>query len=340
MKINERGITTMSSKRAAAREWKRKRNQQKMVFRLSVAAVCLVILLGIGYLAFDSFNRSFVMTFEGRRIPTQEAQFFFMGGIMGTPREQATVDLTMFLLLEEAAARHNVGLTTEERQDLLAEVDGTRDFLNMFGVSLSRLSDARVAELMGMDILVERLAEIYAGDIEIDEEEFTSAFFSYSIFNRHEFVDMNLLIHESYTMDDAVLAFAAMQEAASAEEINQIIINNVITRGLITDEEEIATIEAPMLTIQQLGQEPNIDPNIIMELVSLAEGDISMPFEVEGFFYVFVVESVTEPPMDEVEAGFRAAYIQHERISAFEEIVIEWRDAADVRHNQRGIDSL
>ena len=333
----------MSSKRAAAREWKRKRNQQKMVFRLSVAAVCLIILLGIGYLALDSFNRSFVMTFNGNRIPVAEAQFFFMGGIMGTPREQATADLSMFLLMEEAAARHNVGLTAEERQDLMDEVEERRGLADMFGVSLSRLSDARMADLIGMDTIVNRLAEIYGGHIEVDEEEMTNAFFSFTIFNRDDFIEMDLLIHESMTMDDAVAAFATMQDA-SMEEINEIIIENMILNmqldGVELDETEIAELEVPSLTIQQLASDQSINPGIIMDLANLMEGDVSTPVEIGGRFYVFVVESLTEPPMDEVEADFRERFTQMQRIEAFEEVALEWREAADIQINQRGLDSL
>jgi len=332
----------MSSKRAVAREWKRKKNQQKLIFRLSVAAVCLLILLGIGYLAFDSFNRSFVMTFEGNRIPTAEAQFFHMGGIMGTPREQAAADLSMFLLMEQAAARHNVGLTSEERQELMEEVQGTRDFLDMFDVSISRLSDTRVAELMGMDIIVNRLAEIYGANVEIDEEELVNALFNHSIFNRHEFIEMDLLIHESSTMDDALAAFAAMQEAENMEEINEIILENATLRAQVTgiDEVDIEDIEVPRLTIQQLASDQSINPGIIMDLSNLFEGDISTPFEIGGFFYVFVVESMTEPPTEEVEAEFRDSFIQAQRLAAFEEIALEWREAADIQINQRGLDSL
>ena len=344
MKNNERGITKMSSKRAAAKEWKRKRNQQKMVFRLSVAAICLVILMGIGYLAWDSFNRSYVMTFNGNRIPTAEAQFFFMGGIMGTPREQAAADLSMFLLMEEAATRHNVGLTAEERQELSGEVQETRDFFDMFGVSISRLSDTRITELMGMDLMVNRLAEIYGADVEIDEEEIVNALFNYTIFNRHEFIEMDLLIHESSTMEDAINAFGTMQEADSMEEINEIILENIALRRQITgiepDENEDTEVEMPRLTIQQLASDQSINPGIIMDLAGLFEGDVSSPVEIGGLFYVFVVESMTEPPMEEVEADFRERFAHHQRVSAFEEIALEWREAADIEINQRGLDSL
>jgi hypothetical protein len=57
-------------------------------------------------------------------------------------------------------------------------------------------------------------------------------------------------------------------------------------------------------------------------------------------FYVFVAESVTEPPADQLEEDFRRSYISDLRIQSFLGTLAEWREEADIQFNQRGINGL
>ena len=334
----------MSSKRIVAKEWKRKRNQQRLIFKLSALAVCLLIVAGISFLVWDSWSRSFVMTFEGNRISTNEARYFHMGGIMGTPQEHAVDELATFLLLEQAAQRHGVALTAQEREEIAEEVEGTRGFLNMFGVNIDRLSDERMTDFLSQDLITERLADIYAAHIEVDEEELDNAFFSYTIFQRHEFVEMDLIVFEAATMDTAMAAFDELIATASIEEMEEIILRHTIFGEQALDVEldslDIPGMEVQRLSLGQLAMDHTINPSIIMGLAGLQEGQVFEPVMIGESIVVFVAESVTEPPMDELEADFRSSFISDRRIEAFTDVVQEWRENADIQLNQRGINSI
>ena len=331
----------MSSKRVAAREWKRKRNQRKMIIKLAALAVCLVIVAGLGYLGWDSWSRSTVMTFNGHRIPTSDAQFFYMGGITGMPKEQAAEDLVTYLLIEEAAARNNVSLTAEDRAELADDVDGTRNFFDMFGISIPRVSDDRLADFIGQELLIERLAAIYVPNVEIDDDEFSTAFFNYQIFHRHEFVDMDLMFFETQSFESALNVRESLLAADTLEEKEEIIIIADIF-GDVGEDFELHNIDIPDAEVNRitLAEISGIEHTILMNLASLHPGNVSDPFEIEGMIYVFVVESLSEPPLDELEVRFRDELINERRMDAFEYILSGWRDNADVQFNQRGINSI
>ena len=88
------------NKRAVAREWKKQKRRQRLIFRLTVVGVCILAVLGMAYIGWDLRSRTYVMTFNGNRIPTGELRLLsvFVDDLMD-PSGQALEQLTQFLVV-------------------------------------------------------------------------------------------------------------------------------------------------------------------------------------------------------------------------------------------------
>jgi len=333
----------MSKKRIEAKEWKRKKNQQKAIGRSIVVGICLLIVAGIGYMVWDNWNRGFIMVFEGERIPTSDLSWFFAGGMWGRPAYSAAEELANFLLIQQAAERHNVALTAEEREELLEDAEGTMQFLAMNGIPMEGVTLERMVDFMGERLLMERLMDIYAADVQVDETEFYDAFLSFTVMNRHEFVEMGFMLYESMSIEQATFVQDELQAAADLNEMEQIILREMLIDGGM-DMGDFGDFEpgdfavvVDRVNISELQW--SVDPMILMSLSNLMEGEVSEPFEIEGGYFIFVVESVHEPPIEEVQEQFRNDYIREIQFDIFTDIVEGWRESADIQINQRAVNA-
>ncbi|MCL2399901.1 MAG: hypothetical protein FWC91_09205 [Defluviitaleaceae bacterium] len=320
----------MSSKRAAAKEWKRKRNQQKLMFRLSVIGVCILALLGIGYIAWDMYSRTYVMTFEGQRIPTAELNYFNM--LSG--RQNAADHLAYFLVVNQRAQQHNITFTSEEWDGIVEGAGQTRAMAEMFETPLDGISDDRLNEFVSMSVLVTRLTELYTADYEIDETEFANALGAHLFFERAEFVEMDFRFHVSPHMDDAE-AIRAELYAADPADIDTILLRELQQFAMDFEEEP----EVDRITMEDMRM-MGLDQFILMELANLQPGDISEPFQMdETTVIVFIVDSLHVPSDAEIEANFRESFIWEQRTEMFADLLEVWREEADIRMNYRGINA-
>lgn len=300
-----------TSKRATAREWKRKKRQQRMIGRLCAAAAILVVILGIGYIGWDMWSRTFVMTFEGQRIATSDMQFFtlFADGTMD-PREQAMEQLTNFLLIEAAAHRNNIVLSDEEQS--LAEEQAVEilELFEMFGLARPNVSDQRATEFIAMDFYSEQLMEIYTAGFTVDESAFDAALSEFLTFSRSDFIEMELRVLDAFTQEEAA--------------------------GFVYEDFE----EGFPATLTEIRQNQVISQWDIEYLTTLPVGYISEPIQVdEETFFVFHVDSIEVPTDEEISDIFRESYEMHERWSMFSDVVDEWREATDIQINQRGVNA-
>ena len=308
----------MSSKRAVAREWKRKRKQQQRITRLTIAAVCVLVIMGIGYIGWDMFSRTYVMRFEGQRIGTAYMRYFSaFNNWMGDPHEQALDNLTQFLLIEQAALRNNVVLTEEELEDAAEHRELVLEHLEMMGVSLSGLSEDRIREFSYWNIYTERLMDIYAADIVIDEDDFEESFQQFLAWNRADFLEMDFKYHSFSNMDEA---FAFWSELTLLEP------------------DDFDT-DAPTISLEEMRLDPDF-AQIMWNLTDLQVGEFSEPLPVgEDTFYIFIVESLEMTPEEEISELYREEYIREQQVEVILELIDEWREAADIRINQRGVNA-
>ena len=327
----------MSKKRIEAKEWKRKKKQQKYVQRLIIAAACTVAVLGVGFIGWDMWSRTYVMTFEGQRISANDMRFFTMfADGTGDPRQQALDNLTQYLLIDQAARRRNISLTAEEWTDVEESAQELMAMFEMFGMPVPNISNERLVELMSVDLLTERLMELYTVDLTIDEAEFESALEDFLINHRVDFMDMDLRFLHVIGMETANEAFSEFI-TAGPDEFDDIILRFTHEDTGIPLEE----LDVPTITLEELRQDPSFEPWDIHHISSLPVGAFSEPISVgEESFLIFVVDDIHQPSDEELSEIFREEYELMERRIAFSNIVEEWHEAADIRINQRGVNSI
>lgn len=324
----------MSKKRIEAKEWKRKRKHRKQIQRLIVGAVCLVVVAAIGFVGWDMWSRTYVMTFDGQRIATDDMRFFAMFADGFDQREQALNHLTQYLLVSQAARQHNITLTEEERADLIESAAEMVNMFQMFDMPVPNISTERMAELMSLDIFTERLMDLYVADFVIDEDEFEPAFQEFLINHSHEFMDMEFMFLH---LEGTERANTALMEFMNTDPSD---FEDLILRFMYEDM-GFDDIEIPFITLNQMRQENALEPWQLHNLTFLQEGEFSEPIPVgENEFIIFVVDSVHIPTDDEIRTVFREEYELLGRQRAFSDIVDEWYEAADIQINERGVNAV
>jgi len=323
----------MSSIRTVAKEWKRKRKKQQLLARLTAAAVCIIIVLGAVYIGWDMWSRTYVMTFEGQRISRGHMQYMsIFHDWMSDPTEHALDNLTQFLLVEQAARRHNIILTEEE----LGEVEETREaiqsHIDMMGISISGLSEERMMELAHWNIYSQRLMDIYSEDLVVDENEFEESFQEFLIWSRADFMEMEFKYHHATNMDDSFAVWAELLEL-EPEDFDDIILRDLqLETGLA-----IADLEVPTITLEEMRVDPAFAQVSTHSLIDLEIGEISQPIPAgEDSFFIFIVTSAEMTPEEEIAEIYREEHIQQLSVEIILEKIEEWREAADIHINQRG----
>ena len=325
----------MSAKKAAAKEWKRKRKRQRIMVKIGVTAFCVLAVLGMGYIAWDMWSRTYVMTFEGQRINTTDMRFFTnfsaMLGAGQDPRIQGLEQLTHFLLIDQAARRHNITVSEED----IEQIEQNLEFMQMIGLQIPDMPHDRVIELMSVDTFSEQLMDIYAADYTIDEEEYEFELFNFLAENRVNFVEMDFRVHISETMNEAMIAWDDFA-SVDPEEFDDIILRDM----QIATGSDISELEVPTVTLEELRGNPDLSPGVVDYLTSLAVGEFSEPVQLDDdFFAIFIADSFFMPPDEEMAEIFREQYIRSQRIQIFSGVIEEWREEADIRVNQRGVNA-
>jgi len=327
-----------ATKKAELQKWHRDRKRSKNIIKLVLIGICIVAVAGICFVGWDMWSRSFVMTFDGQRIPTSDARFFSAFADGGPDfRDQAIEGLTHFLLVDRAARHYNIILTEEELEEVTESAAELRQQFEMFGIPLRGVSDDRLIELVSMDVLSERLFDMYTADVAIDDEaEFSRALNEFLEEHRDDFVDMEFRFHLSsaeMVSQSAWLEFGLNDPA----EFNNIIVRDMALQTGIDEDD----IEVPSINLASLRQDPNINPQIIDYLMSLEVGDFSEPIQVdEDTFVIFIVDGIDIPTDEELSELYREDYILTNRLEAFEEAMENWREATDIEINPRGVNAV
>ena len=338
----------MSAKRAKAKEWKKKNQQKKFVKWLIVGAICLAVLAGVGWGVWDWHSRSYVLIFEGQRISTTDLQLNmrhleYMQMMGMAPMEinvvaQAMDHLLNFLVLEQAARNHGVGMDADEFEfayETGVQMRQMFDFINDINedprmrIPFPNISDERMAQLMGTEFLFEKLMDVYVPTVEIDEEAFAVAFLDQVGFNPSIFVDMEFRIIEALEWETAYQAYNELS-AADPADFDEIILRYQYERwGMEMD-------EPPSISLDVFRAEGT--PMSTLNLLSSFEvGEITEPIDFGGEYIVFIVDEKVHVPAEEIEASFREQYEWNQQIQEFSMIVWQWRDAATYEFNERAI---
>ena len=318
----------MSNKRVVAREWKRKRQQKKRAAQLTTVAIVAVIALGIGLFFMHQHSLSYVMVFEGQRVPAAELEF--MGSMD---------NLIDFWLIEQAAENQGLALGAEELESMEAFAAELRQMYVSWGMPDPAISDRRMAVMLGMETLRSQLIDVYTADFAVDEAEFATALEAHMAPGRAFFAEMSFKYVFANSYEESQEAWVRLQDG---EDVDAIIID-FLERDFVdtTDPDfEITTISLEDLRTGEL-----LAPDVLESLLGMEVGTFTEPIPMDmGWddetYLVLFVETAEIPTEAEIEERFREQFTAEGRSVVFEGILQGWRDAADIQLNQRGIDAV
>jgi hypothetical protein len=308
---------------------------------LSLVAAGLVVLFIVGVFFLNQRSRGYVVNFEGQRIDTVDLQFLDVLAMLSGDPTPPMDTLITYLLLEQRAQQHNIILTQEERTDLDELAVELRQMVESFAAmglitNLPAITNARMSELLSMNLLSERLMEIYAADVTVDEDTLIRELADFRAFNRSQYIDMELKYIISPTILQSQDAWEDLNNANSPDDFEAIIIDYMARNGHPIDNPEFGIDRIPLMELHHI---PGIASVTIEMLAHLQPGDFTEPLPFDDSFIIFIVDEVSIPSDAEIEETFRENYIWMQRQMIFAGHLAQWREAADIRINERGVNA-
>jgi hypothetical protein len=320
----------MSTKRAAAKEWKRKRKQRKQMAVAGVIAAAVLFALAFGLYGLNTFRDSYVMTFEGKRISNNDFLFNVINAAMRgseDPKAEGLNQLMEVLVLESRARAEGIFLTDEEKEEMLDWAGSIKSNYLQNGVDLSFLTDERLAEIVSSDIYHERLLEIHTAGLVINEPDFNRAFADYKENNKIDFYDATFKYAFNESMEDL--------ESAREEWLEgTITFDELAAAHCVMFDHESEEAATAMLWQFGLSEEDND------RVLTLQPGEISQVMLIDEYYIILHMETLSIPPDEELKADFREQFTAQRKREAFQDIVNGWKLEANYTINQRGYDAL
>lgn len=321
----------MSTKRAKLREEKRRQKQMQRFTILACTVALALIAAGIAWFMLDRYAKSYVMVYEGEKIDTNDLRFcgLFVAAEEGEDaaavKEKAMDQLQTYLALEKAARDNNLTLTDEEREESLSYAASMKSYYAQnYGLDMSFISDERMADFLGLDVLYGPLQEKFTADLVIDETDFEKALADYTQNNRMDYYDVQIL-------EITAAAEETIQEAKQAVEGGMSFADAVAAYSEAYNEEYGVN---PM-ALRYAG----LSDETAQTLLDMESGAMSEIVETDGSFALYYIDSKTIPSSDELAETYRTQYTGEKKGERFVEIIEEWKSAAVYTVNPKGYDA-
>jgi hypothetical protein len=320
----------MSSKRAKAKELKQKKKQRKQITIIGLIAGAALIVLTFGLYGLNQFNKSYVMTFEGKRVSVNDFRFTLISTMNSESEDHKSEAFDLLLetlVLISRGEAEGVELTDDDKGNMLSWAGQYKSqFTSNYGMDMSFITTERVAEILSTEVYFENLMQKYTVDLVIDEEELEQAFQEYKENNKTEYYDMQFKY--AYNLDREALETARNE----VEEGNLTFDELVETQSVLYDAEEgIQTWPLSWIDVSKEDAE---------RLAAMEVGEMSDVMETESNYPLIVqVESKEIPADEDLMENFRESYELRKRQEAFKLYVDEWKKEADYTVNQKGYDA-
>ena len=323
----------MQSRKKQNLEVERKIKRQKRMYAAVFAAICLAVVIVIGWVVWDTQNRRFIMTFNGERIATGD--FRFISVLNQTPineftRDEIMRELMTFLTVMQMGERYGLGFTQEELDENELRAAFYRELIEQNAPgALGFIDDRRMGMFFGLfEQVGTRLIDYLITDYEVDEEQFEQELewhIDMLIQDGSEVYVKYLALDPEADNTDAYIAIASPEE---------------------TDFDEIAS----MYCVLGTGIEPvNIEEfaaeyglHIDEWLAGLPVGQHSSVIHGTDYSFIFYVYNRIEPELDLDEVGqeFREGFEQRIRSNIFFEQLEGWVLEAEYELNHRVFDTI
>ena len=317
----------MTSRKKQNMEIERKKKALRLRHTVSLLGFVLIIVAAIAWVMWDNHSRSWIMTFEGQRIQTSDAQFwvdtFSMFGGDENLVENAMNELVDSLILLSRGNTHGVGLSEEEHLEMADSMAGQ---LGWMGINY--ISPMRAGELMAAGNIASRLMDIYVPTYTPNPQDFEEAFAEYILTNGENYANYEVKFVVTDTFEDAFHVWELVPNTDNFDDL--------IREYSVFYEEEfgIHTLDARMLVddLMLFGDDPEI-------VLGLQNGE-SHIVQFEDQFLVIYMYDRSEADPAVMEASFTANFTHNRRMEEFRVIRDQWRADANISINQRAYATL
>ena len=337
----------MAKRKQQNLEIERQLQKRKQIFQVIALAVVALLVVIVCVNIWIIRDRRWVMSYDGGRVATSDFRAVFDLEMQGSPdpaaRAAALGSLQQIIALIDRAEYHGVALTPEEREEAEEGMDAWRQFERQnWGFDImGYISNARLAELFTTGPLVQRLIDIYVPveSVDVDEAEFAELFEEYIAENIYNHMNMQVLILDTFTLEDIEEAYALVDTMDFEDIVMQFV------EGFGDEEEEVMPEPMPIMNLLGHLDDMGLSSEDREHLLYLEAGEVSriIAFYEDGepIFYLLVkMVSREEPDLDAVEADFRSDYIDERRHERFVELVEQWTEEANFVVNERGYNSV
>ena len=315
-------------------EIERKKRLQRKMYLGVFSAICLVVVIIIAWVVWDTQNRRWIMTFNGERVATSDFRFMaFLNQqqIDDSTRHSILFELKSYLAVLQAGERHGVGYTLEELAELTEEARQSRIMFEQGHTGmLGFIGDRRMGELLGaFERVGSRLTDLLI-EYEPDEEEFEEMF-------------EEVVQQEMEAGRQVMIKYMATEDRHGFDEVHA-------QEFLLVEDFDFDAIAARHCVLGT-GLEPISLDDFITEHSILSErwemdtvsiGDVSQLIEgMEHYFIIYVVEHVDpELDLEELRIEFREALITQRSRAIFMDMVTDWVDESVYELNRRVYDNI
>jgi len=323
----------MQNRKKVNKEIERKKRNHRRMSNLIVGVVIAIVVLGLSWIGWDVYRRSYVMTLDGQRISTSELHVHaFMNGIHDLS-DPETLDFAIEQLVSHRAMMQQaedagLSITTEEREQAREIVAANREWWGLPNAAPTNVTAEILAE---RDFLIDQVFEHFVppytpnpGEHEEELEQYIeNSRFQYEV-NRTE---AQFIMNE----DRAVLDNIKELMATDSADFEEFIRTYCITYSPEVDIEFMAINDI----INSFGLFEHF-----FTLQELQAGETSDVIESDGVYLLVYMQNRPSVTDAEIEESFFERIADERRRETFTELRQSWTDAASFTLNQRAINAL
>jgi len=276
-------------------------------------------------------NADWIMLFEGE--PIYENDLRFVAGIMGLVPDSveaqnlALSQLIQFLAIINSANSHGLGVTAEEREEMLPAAQTNVGLMGLSDI----ISDERLVDFFAVGTLLSRLLNHYTAGHTLDLAEHQQEMAAFAEANRSFLANIEL----KYMVNQDFDLMRELQERLVTEGIANF--DELAREHSVFYAADGGAVVYPIHTFLQIF---GLYDHDISALFGLQAGDISHVFNIETFFFLVYIVSYTEATDAEIEDAFIEYYISAHRAGNIDELVENLVASADYTMNQAALDAM
>jgi len=322
----------MQSRKRKNQAIERKKVQKRRTTAGIGVVILLIILAAAAWFVYDWHRQSWVMTFEGNRISTNDLRHFIdevgWQAQWASPEqinEWAIDRLQESLAIISLGEETNLGMTDEEHDLIMQEIEE-------WPQELRRVSDNRIAEFASTFPVFWRLTDHFISDYDIDMDEIAEEMEMYVAMNLNRYAETEARFIFGMDRDELEGVREVMLVNPSTEFFDEAIRSH---SWFYNEEEGI-----PITSIHGIVEFFEMPEHLSFSLFTLHTEDVSDVIEHGGgFLLVYVTDRNDVDPAD-VETSFIENETRMRRGQAMQEILDTRIENANIEINQRALDAL